>query len=79
VNAGEGPAGSHALTILQPRADAIARGTQDVENRTLPSPRHVIGQHIAVHAGLRFERDARAAAARTDAARLVRASPWTSG
>ncbi|HEY3958686.1 MAG TPA: ASCH domain-containing protein [Streptosporangiaceae bacterium] len=47
--------GMYALTIWQPWADAIARGTKDVENRPWPAPRAAIGQDIAIHAGLRSD------------------------
>ena len=41
----------YALTLWQPWAWAIARAGKDVENRTWPPPKWLIGQRLAIHAG----------------------------
>jgi len=46
----------YALTIWQPWADAITRGTKRAENRPWPAPRWVIGETIAIHAGRHYDR-----------------------
>ena len=44
-----------ALTLIQPWATYIAHYGKDVENRTWPPPRSIMGQRIAIHAGKRFD------------------------
>jgi ASCH domain len=48
----------YALTIWQPWADAIARGSKRVENRPWSAPPVAIGQIIAIHAGQKLDHDA---------------------
>lgn len=43
-----------ALTVLQPWAHAIAVLGKDIENRGWRPPRDLIGERIAIHAGLRW-------------------------
>lgn len=42
-----------ALTVLQPYAAAIAHATKRIENRGWKPPASVIGQRIAIHAGMK--------------------------
>lgn len=44
-----------ALTIWRPWAAAIVHGTKRVENRTWVPPESMLGQDIALHAGLRVD------------------------
>lgn len=47
-----------ALTLKQPWAWAVAHAGKDVENRSWKPPQSIIGQRIAIHAGLARERGA---------------------
>jgi hypothetical protein len=44
-----------ALTVRQPWASAILLGGKDVENRTKPPPKGLVGQRLWIHAGLKLE------------------------
>lgn len=46
---------THALTLVQPWATAIVRCGKDVENRPWAPPEQMIGKHIAIHAGVKFD------------------------
>lgn len=46
-----------ALTLWQPWAQAVILGLKDVENRPWPIPPSFVGQRVAIHAGLRMDRD----------------------
>jgi ASCH domain len=50
--------GIYALTVWQPWADAIAHGSKRTENRPWPPPAAVIGQVIAIHAGMQVDHGA---------------------
>ncbi len=41
-----------ALTLCHPHADRVMRGEKVIENRTWRAPAAVIGQRIAIHAGV---------------------------
>ena len=43
------------LTVRQPWASAIADGAKTIENRSRKPPARLIGQWIAIHAGLAYE------------------------
>lgn len=47
-----------ALTIHQPWAWAIVAGHKDVENRAWKPPSWLVGQQLAIHAGLAFDVEA---------------------
>lgn len=47
-----------ALTLWQPWSWAIAHAGKRVENRTWAPPASVIGQRVAIHAGLRLDKAA---------------------
>lgn len=47
-----------ALTLYQPWAWCVAVAGKPVENRSWPAPRWLIGQRIAIHAGLKLDREA---------------------
>lgn len=47
-----------ALTLWQPWSWAIAHAGKRVENRTWAPPASVIGQRVAMHAGLRLDKSA---------------------
>jgi hypothetical protein len=47
-----------ALTLKQPWAWAVAHAGKDVENRTWRPPSSIIGQCIAIHAGMEFDKEA---------------------
>ena len=57
-----------AFTVHQPWATAIAVLGKPIENRTWRLPRHVIGERVALHAGLYFEEAAAEALAGTELA-----------
>ena len=42
-----------ALTIRQPHATLVAIGVKTIITRSKPAPQALIGQRIAIHAGLR--------------------------
>lgn len=44
-----------ALTLRQPWATAVRDFGKRVENRSWKPPAHVMGQYIAIHAGLTFD------------------------
>lgn len=46
-----------ALTLHQPWATCIAQHGKRVENRTWAPPQPIIGQRIAIHAGMRLNRE----------------------
>lgn len=46
-----------ALTLKQPWAWAVACAGKDVENRSWRPPDSLLGQRIAIHAGLSFDHD----------------------
>lgn len=46
-----------AITLYQPWASLIAAGVKDRETRSWPPPQYLVGQRIAIHAGLRVEAD----------------------
>ena len=41
----------YAITLHQPWASLIAAGAKRVETRSWAPPQHLLGQHIAIHAG----------------------------
>lgn len=49
------PARMQALTYWRPWPTAILEHGKACENRPQPPPRHVLGQLVAIHAGLRYE------------------------
>lgn len=44
-----------AITLWQPWAWAIMSAGKRVENRSWPAPRALVGQRIAIHAGMRVD------------------------
>lgn len=46
-----------ALTLWQPWSWAVAKAGKRIENRSWPPPQWIIGEQIAIHAGLRIERE----------------------
>ncbi len=46
-----------ALTVKQPWAWAIAMGWKDIENRNWPVPKYLLGEWVAIHAGLSWDAD----------------------
>lgn len=48
----------HAITIKQPWAYAICHLDKRVENRKRKPPENLIGQRVAIHAGVAFDDDA---------------------
>lgn len=44
-----------ALTLHQPFAWAIAVANKRVENRDWPPPKGLVGQHLAIHAGKKYD------------------------
>lgn len=51
------PEPMRALTLWQPWAWAVAHAGKDWENRTWPPPGNAIGKMVAIHAGLRWDRE----------------------
>jgi hypothetical protein len=47
-----------ALTLQQPWASAVRDLGKRIENRSWPAPQRVLGQFIAIHAGMSFREDA---------------------
>jgi len=47
-----------ALTLQQPWANAVRDLGKRTENRSWPPPQRVLGQFIAIHAGMSFREDA---------------------
>ena len=47
-----------ALTLQQPWASAVRDLGKRTENRSWPAPQRVLGQYIAIHAGMSFREDA---------------------
>lgn len=45
-----------ALTLIQPWAWAVAHARKNIENRTWPPPKGIIGQRIAIHAGKKLDK-----------------------
>lgn len=46
-----------ALTLIQPWAYAVCHLGKNIENRTWPAPKWILGQHLAIHAGKKFDED----------------------
>lgn len=46
-----------ALTLHQPWATCIAHHGKRVENRTWAPPQSIVGQRIAIHAGMKLDRE----------------------
>ena len=46
-----------ALTLIQPWAYAVCHLGKTIENRTWPPPSGIVGQHLAIHAGKKFDED----------------------
>jgi hypothetical protein len=44
-----------AITLWQPWASLVACGAKRFETRHWAPPDHLIGQHLAIHAGMQFE------------------------
>jgi hypothetical protein len=47
-----------ALTLWEPWASAVAYHGKDVENRSWAPPRDLVGQRIAIHAGMKIDKPA---------------------
>jgi hypothetical protein len=47
----------YALTLKQPWAFAVAELGKNIENRKWPAPPKIVGQRIAIHAGLSWDRE----------------------
>lgn len=47
-----------ALTLIQPWAWAVAHAGKAIENRTWPPPKWLVGQRLAIHAGMKWDEDA---------------------
>jgi hypothetical protein len=47
----------YALTIRQPWANCIVHGDKRIENRTWPPPNPVVGEPLAIHAGMVLDDD----------------------
>lgn len=43
------------LTLIRPWAWAVAHAGKDIENRTWHPPRWLIGAHLAIHAGVKWD------------------------
>lgn len=46
-----------ALTLIQPWASLIADGRKTIETRSWAPPKRLIGQRIAIHAGIKVENE----------------------
>ena len=44
-----------ALTLIQPWASVMMAGLKQIENRWFPPPINMVGERIAIHAGLKFD------------------------
>lgn len=47
-----------ALTLIRPWDEPVVEGVKTFENRTWIPPEIILGQHIAIHAGKKYDREA---------------------